>query len=87
MDESAQNVAASHVACRSDGSCTLWGGEIEAAMWSSLVVVRDVLRHDPLQMPPRENEQLIETFFSDRAHPPFRECVVTSRQLQLMMKI
>ena len=62
-------------------------GELEAAMRPGRVVVVEVLGEDRLQVAARENEQVVEAVLADGADPALGERVVTSRQLQLMMKI
>jgi hypothetical protein len=63
------------------------GGHVKASVGTGLVGVADILGKHGLEMGPGDNEEVVEAVLADRAHPAFGERVVTSRQLQLMMKI
>jgi hypothetical protein len=76
-DEAAEQVAALDDRHRSRGGrcrCTVGDvrrAEVERAVGSVVVVVRDVDAQDVLELAPAEDEQAVEAVVSDCAHPAF----------------
>jgi len=87
VDEPADDIASADGAGQVGGGGWPRWGDLEAARRSGRVVAVEVLGQDSLQLAARENEQVVEAVLADGADPALGERVVTSRQLQLMMKI
>jgi hypothetical protein len=76
VDDATEDVTASD---RADGGSAdrvgNWLGELQATMWSRLVVVTEVLVEDRLEMSSGDDEEMVEALFPYGPYPALRDRV------------
>ena len=78
VDESAEEITTADRSGAAGQARQSGRREVEAAMWSSPVVVRDVLGKDSLEVTPWRPRAGSQAIFTDGAHPPLGERVRVS---------